>query len=49
MSQFQSTTDFELKSVKLYPANGDKPLEIKQLVQNIEYVEALRFRMFLQL
>ena len=41
MSQFQSTTDFELKSVKLYPANGDKPLEIKQLVQNIEYVEAV--------
>ena len=41
MSQFQSTTDYELKSVKLYPANGDKPIEIKQLVQNIEYVEAI--------
>ena len=41
MSQFQSTTDFELKSVKLFPTNGDKPFEIKQLVQRIEYVEAI--------
>ena len=41
MSQFQSTTDFELKSVKLYPVDAEKPLEIKQLVQHIDYVEAV--------
>ena len=39
MSKFQSNTDFRLKSVRIYPQGKDKPIEIKQLVNAVNYVE----------
>lgn len=39
MSKFQSNTDFRLKSVRIYPQGDDKPIEIKQLVSAVNYVE----------
>ena len=39
MSKFQSNTDFRLKSVRIFPQGKDKPIEIKQLVAAVNYVE----------
>ena len=39
MSKFQSNTDFRLKSVRVFPQGKDKPIEIKQLVAAVNYVE----------
>ena len=38
-TKFQSNTDFRLKSVRIYPQGNDKPIEIKQLVSAVNYVE----------
>jgi len=38
-SKFQSNTDFRLKSVRVFPQGKDKPIEIKQLVAAVNYVE----------
>ena len=39
MAKFQSNTDFRLKSVRIYPQGKEEPIEIKQLVTALNYVE----------
>lgn len=41
MNKFKSPTDFVLNSVKIHPTDGRAPFEIKQLVNTINYVEAI--------
>ena len=41
MAQFQSTTDFTLKSVKIYPIGSDKATVITNLVNSVNYVESI--------
>jgi len=41
MADFGSFTDFQLKSVKIYPRGGSKPVEIKQLINTFSYVESV--------
>jgi len=39
MEKFGSNTDFRLKSVRIFPNNGKKPYEIRQLINTFNYVE----------
>lgn len=41
MAEQQTTTDFQLKSVKIFPLGGGAPLEIKSLVYSISYSESV--------
>lgn len=41
MTKFTSNTDFELKSVKIFPLDGREPVEMKPMVQAINYVESV--------
>jgi hypothetical protein len=41
MAEQQTTTDFQLKSVKIFPLGGGDPLEIKSLIYNISYSESV--------
>ena len=36
---FNNSTDFKFNTVKLYPLNGGKPVDIKALVSKFEYIE----------
>ena len=39
MEKFKSNTDFSLKSVKVYPNDGRKPFQVRQLINSFNYVE----------
>jgi len=39
MGKFKSNTDFRLKSVLVFPNDGRKPFEVKQLINSFSYVE----------
>lgn len=39
MEKFRSNTDFSLKSVKVYPNDGRKPFQVRQLINSFNYVE----------
>ena len=41
MEKFGSNTDFQLKSVRIYPHGGRAPLEIRQLINSFNYVESI--------
>lgn len=41
MAKFGSFTDFQLKSVKIYPKKGGSAVEVKQLVNSFNYVESI--------
>jgi len=41
--EFQSTTDFQLSSVIISPADGSKGFGIKQLVQVFSYIESVEY------
>jgi hypothetical protein len=43
MENFQTTTDFELVSVNISPADGSKGYEVKNLVQVFSYVESVYY------
>jgi hypothetical protein len=43
MAQFQNTTDFELVSVNISPADGSAGFEIRPLVQSFTYVENVNY------
>ena len=41
MDKFRSNTDFRLKSVRVFPNDGRKPFEVRQLVNSFAYVESI--------
>jgi len=41
MENFGSNTDFQLKSVKIYPSAGGNPVEIRQLINSFNYAESV--------
>jgi len=41
MEKFGSNTDFQLKSVKIYPNAGGAPVEIRQLINSFNYAESV--------
>jgi hypothetical protein len=43
MAEFQTTTDFQLTSVVISPADGSKGFEVKNLVQIFSYIESVRY------
>jgi hypothetical protein len=41
MAKYGSFTDFQLKSVKIYPSDGGGAIEVKSLVNSFNYVESI--------
>lgn len=43
MAEFKTTTDFQLTSVVISPADGSKGFQVKNLVQIFSYIESVRY------
>ena len=43
MEKFRSNTDFILSSVKITPNNGKDPFEIKNAINNYNYVDDVKY------